>query len=785
MEKKHAETTSYERGAGGKLRKPPRRPPSTPYARPPQNQTQRGGRWLSRLVDPAFRLIAGGANLILPSFFSKSQSVYTLPAPTGQENDHGGETETWHAAVGQNAAAGEDDDKNFTSNHVEPRATEVAGTSSVLDRTIRHSEFNGHEVNKKVDVADPNGLSEIEILMKDKRFSRDEVNRLIELIKSRAVDLPDVEQENKNLSTSGGDLREPAVALEYSGKATGARQEELNRAIWETSQTGDRKHSSAILTDAERPANTLENSIKSKGEKLEDLDRIIWKTSTPLLQSKVQDDVGTSPLEIARAYMENRISDIGFGSDSLIAKDEGTLPCRDDLALKPFVPSPAPKSSPCWPGALVQDQRGYMTPQSQRGRFGLHNFPRTPYSRTIYSKTKSKLIQLQSNTDRQQNTIATPFQQTQTPAFGQVNARGNTLYDGHGSAGPIRRIRHKVNAQTPRGFAYSHTSLNNPQVENFIISDGLFSTSKRNLENGGTNSSAKFQSVGGKQQSSEVITPAVPAHSSLVARKILEHLERNPPTPKDKSAELRLATSWKKPQPSDHTPTMPNKLNSLTHLRSADSSEKSVQVNRNKPLLSPDDVNVVLNNNNSASNINVGTAPTHIGYAEPSQDFKKSQDSQFMNSYKDVSDSKAIPNAADGSSVFNLQKKLPPQTSGTKPVLPSISINKPNQRWTVTSDNSLGFTFPVSASAGVSSEPPTPSILPSSSSIGLNQQNEESSIPSYSFGLKRSTPGLVFSFPSSSTAPINDDTSDLKFNFGSDETKRLSFSSIGQDAICY
>lgn len=73
------ETT--ERGAGGKLRRqPPRRPPSTPYARPQQNQSLRG-RFLSKLVDPACRLMAGGATKIFPSFFYKQLS---LPPPEPQ-----------------------------------------------------------------------------------------------------------------------------------------------------------------------------------------------------------------------------------------------------------------------------------------------------------------------------------------------------------------------------------------------------------------------------------------------------------------------------------------------------------------------------------------------------------------------------------------------------------------------------------------------------------------------------------------------------------------------------
>jgi len=89
--------------------------------------------------------------------------------------------------------------------------------------------------------------------------------------------------------------------------------------------------------------------------------------------------------------MENRASEVGFGSKSLISKDRGALVIGNLLGSKPFLPSPSPKPSTCWPGAMVQDQRGFVTPQSQRGRFGLHNFPRTPYSRTFYSKSKSQV----------------------------------------------------------------------------------------------------------------------------------------------------------------------------------------------------------------------------------------------------------------------------------------------------------------------------------------------------------------------------------------------------------
>ena len=60
--------------------------------------------------------------------------------------------------------------------------------------------------------------------------------------------------------------------------------------------------------------------------------------------SQLPDDVGASPIDIARAYMVNRISEAGFGSKSLNTKDEGALIHDNLTALKPSSPSPSPKA---------------------------------------------------------------------------------------------------------------------------------------------------------------------------------------------------------------------------------------------------------------------------------------------------------------------------------------------------------------------------------------------------------------------------------------------------------
>lgn len=130
----------------------------------------------------------------------------------------------------------------------------------------------------------------------------------------------------------------------------------------------------------------------------------------------------------------------------------------------------------------------------------------------------------------------------------------------------------------------------------------------------------------------------------------------------------------------------------------------------------------------------------------------------------------------------------PSPSLGTKPGFPSITINKPESKWAFSSDSGSAFTFPVSgASSGGLSEPPTPSIFPSTS-LGSSQTlllKPETAVPSYSFGSKKSSPALVFSFSSTNSDTIHTtDAPNIKFSFGSENHTRLSFGSVGKDAVC-
>ncbi|XP_011020362.1 PREDICTED: uncharacterized protein LOC105122772 [Populus euphratica] len=294
----------------------------------------------------------------------------------------------------------------------------------------------------------------------------------------------------------------------------------------------------------------------------------------------------------------------------------------------------------------------------------------------------------------------------------QVNSRGKAVYDGHGSVGPIQRtrIQRKFVAESPsRGSANYHSTLDSSQ----------------NIETGGTNGPSEFLLADSKPQSSEVGVPTVPPYSRQGARKILEHLDSNLPNPKEKSAEFRLATSWKK--------LLFNKNNSLANLGGLDSSGKSDQDDkRNSVQGTVDRGNVLFN------------------FAARGDSIKANDAAKSNTS---ASDMKAVPNAA-AEDVPSFHNKPPTHSSGNKPVLPSITIDKPDQRWALSSYKSSGFTFLVSASPGTLFEPPTPTIMPSTSVTVVPPPEDASSSP-YSLALRGLVMHLFFLFLQQATTLYN------------------------------
>lgn len=108
-----------------------------------------------------------------------------------------------------------------------------------------------------------------------------------------------------------------------------------------------------------------------------------------ILQS--EDLVGASPIDIAKAYMGARTSELGVRSKSVFFQEKTTPTSVRGASSKSSVLSPRPKSSVCWPGSMVQQTHYHLTPQTERGRVGSHSSLRTPYSRPVHSSTTSKV----------------------------------------------------------------------------------------------------------------------------------------------------------------------------------------------------------------------------------------------------------------------------------------------------------------------------------------------------------------------------------------------------------
>lgn len=716
-------------GAGGKFRKPPvsRKRPSTPYDRPSlttnnkpdQPQDGGGGGWLSKLVvNPARRLIFGGATRILPSFFSKSESS----SADEYEDDSSSDQDNEDIVATVNAYG----DATHTFEVGVPSSSGAAGPSKETDKLKGIADHNIIQQEKLKNSIDDFGVDKIENMLKGKQFSRDESKRLMEILNSRLVDVSNAEGEQKPAS----------MIPQGQAKPDASNRETPSALTW---------------------------------GKQYDVEKTVLETPMPRLQSNMQEEVGASPIDIARAYMGSRTSEVGFNAYNNISTDgrEHQEQQIDLFPSKPHFLTPSSKSSTCWPGAMVQDQRGYLTPQNQRGRYGLHNFPRTPYSRTIYSRTKPKLNQLQGD-NRSSNLSLNSFQQSQTPNRWQMKTSSEVMDGGYGSVGPIRRVRNKFASEPQSEGPRTLSSAQLPSSSN--ASRSFVPVFQKNLITAGGTSNP--QTTDKNEQTNKAETsPTGPSNETV--RKILEQLDRHKPTPKEKAAELKLATEWKRSSSQDNTNLMPKGSTLFGTGPTLQKGSVSSDVGSFAKATDNDPMKTSIAATKTFSSVadaGAGAGPsfgfrnTGVANEKPTVTEKEKEKSQPW----------SFSNQVNGQ---DLARKRPSQ-----PILKPISFKKPDPQQVISSDNGRGFTFPFSATASSASEPPTPSIMPSFTSPAVPQSNELTAIPTYSFGTKKSGERVVFSFPSTSNAPIADGESDLKFTFGSDK-KRVSFGSVKSDAI--
>ncbi|XP_057980732.1 nuclear pore complex protein NUP1 isoform X2 [Malania oleifera] len=154
--------TAAEGGAGGKFRKrPSRRTHTTPYDRPPTALRPIGnGSWISKLVDPASKLITSGANRLFSSVFRKRLPAPPLALPPAQETNQ------------------------------DSRDNRQEAITTVQEAAII-------EYSNASKSSDGGSFAELEQILKLKTFTRSEIDHLTELLRARTQDLPVGESEKR------------------------------------------------------------------------------------------------------------------------------------------------------------------------------------------------------------------------------------------------------------------------------------------------------------------------------------------------------------------------------------------------------------------------------------------------------------------------------------------------------------------------------------------------------------------------------------------------------------
>nr|BAO49706.1 nuclear pore complex protein Nup136b [Nicotiana benthamiana] len=355
-----AAAAAYEgSGAGGKFRKRPlrRNQNNTPYNRPPT--ALRNSSWLTKLVvDPASKLITSGAQRFFSSIFQKrlppSPTPLPLPPPGPSQES-----------------------KDL---HQESSPNEYTGALAVAGQGDDHAACSSGDGT----------FSELEQLLKQKTFTRTEINRLTELLRSKAADVPIGDEEKR------------AEAILSKGALD----------------------SSSSLTEGNRSEKVTSGGV----------------VATPVTNSRILEDDIASPAELAKAYMGSRSSKV---SPSMLSRRSQAV--REDTPLLRNVQyvqkSPLPSATTKTAGLLGVRENGFTTPRSH-GRSAIYSMARTPYSRVRQTEATSLTNYVNGGCSSSRSVSEHDVH------FGSKQAlkrRSYVLDDDLGSVGPMRRIRQKSN----------------------------------------------------------------------------------------------------------------------------------------------------------------------------------------------------------------------------------------------------------------------------------------------------------------------------------------------------
>ncbi|KAG8380702.1 hypothetical protein BUALT_Bualt06G0043400 [Buddleja alternifolia] len=432
-------TSSY-----GKFRKKPFRRQTTPYDRPPTalrlpNNTSSW--WTKLVVDPASKLISYGSERFLAPLLRKRLAPPPPPPPP-------------------------------------PRSTEVNDdTGDGVQEAVPNNQCGTQEpavgqCSQTLITSSSSRISELEQLLKQKTFTRSEINHLTELLQSRAVEMSIGNHAEKHEETA----------------SDSQRHQQFERG----------------------PLEEIRTEIRST-----------TVMSTPVSNSKVLEDEIASPAELAKAYMGSRPSKVSpsvLGIRSQVGREDTGL-----LSNIPFASKSHMALTAKTPVSLGAPENGFITPRS-RGRSAIYNMARTPYS-----KLKGSGVNSNGYPGQSVPTSALSLMEHDNK-FGSksmtLKRRSSVLDDEVGSVGPIRRIRQKSNLLAPKIHHGAHEMGSDAKQKLAIIDEPRQKVSKNIVENENENvPSTSYAPVPSKSsevaarilQHLERMTPKEKSSSKLVA----------------------------------------------------------------------------------------------------------------------------------------------------------------------------------------------------------------------------------------------------------------------------
>ncbi|KAF8658958.1 hypothetical protein HU200_058796 [Digitaria exilis] len=240
-----------------------------------------------------------------------------------------------------------------------------------------------------------------------------------------------------------------------------------------------------------------------------------WSTDT--LPSSNVHGVGSSPIEIAKAFMEAQTS--ASVHESQKRKFRALSHGVEVENSTPKIPKVATDSSLCWPGSVVRGYSNYLTPQSNKGRTRLQPLSRTPYSGSVFPRSvKNSGHGNTYNNSSGHSQLSTPFSvgnktiledklasasgmvQPSSSSRGKVDVFGRASAVDDMSRGPSVSVHPKSSETAFKILQHLERTIPSPTLKPLELRKTL---AKRNISSVATSSKGKGPdfSIGGHRQS--------------------------------------------------------------------------------------------------------------------------------------------------------------------------------------------------------------------------------------------------------------------------------------------